>query len=96
MRDQLRNVAGAMHGGVAASLADAAVGIALASHFGGRRPCTTADLKVNYLRPIMDGKLVARSHLIRIGKTLCVGRVDLKDAQGKLAAVAIVTYMLLD
>lgn len=95
MRDELRNVAGVMHGGVAATLADAAVGIALASHFGGRRPCTTTDLKINYLRPIAHGKIVARSHLIRVGKSLCVGRVDISDAQRKLAAVAIVTYMLL-
>jgi uncharacterized protein (TIGR00369 family) len=95
MRDELRNIAGMMHGGVAATLADAAVGIALARHFGGRRPCTTTDLKINYLRPIAQGKIVARSHLVRIGKKLCVGRVDLTDAQRKLAAVAIVTYMLL-
>jgi len=95
MRDELRNIAGMMHGGVAATLADAAVGIALARHFAGRRPCTTTDLKINYLRPIAHGKIVARSHLVRIGKNLCVGRVDLSDAQRKLAAVAIVTYMLL-
>jgi len=95
MRDELKNIAGMMHGGVAATLADAAVGIALARHFGGRRPCTTTDLKINYLRPIAHGKIIARSHLVRIGKNLCVGRVDLKDAQRKLAAVAIVTYMLL-
>jgi uncharacterized protein (TIGR00369 family) len=95
MRDELRNIAGMMHGGVAATLADAAVGIALARHFGGRRPCTTTDLKINYLRPIAQGKIVARSHLVRIGKKLCVGRVDLTDAQRKPAAVAIVTYMLL-
>jgi len=95
MREELKNVAGVMHGGVAATVADAAVGIALASHFGGRRPCTTTDLKINYLRPIAHGKLVGRSHLLRIGKTLCVGRVDLFDADRKLAAVAIVTYMLL-
>ena len=95
MRDELKNVAGVMHGGVTATLADASVGIALASHFGGRRPCTTTDLKINYLRPIAHGKIVARSRLVRIGKTLCVGRVDMSDAQRKLAAVAIVTYMLL-
>ena len=95
MREELKNVAGMMHGGVMASVADAAVGIALASHFGGRRPCTTTDLKINYLRPIAHGKIVARSHLLRIGKNLCVGRVDMVDAHRKPAAVAIVTYMLL-
>jgi uncharacterized protein (TIGR00369 family) len=95
MREELKNIAGMLHGGVAATLADAAVGIALAHHFEGRRPCTTTDLKINYLRPISRGKVVARSHLVRIGKKLCVGRVDLLDAQRKLAAVAIVTYLLL-
>ncbi len=95
MRDDLKNSAGVMHGGVAATVADAAVGIALANHFGGLRPFTTTDLKINYLRPIAHGKIVARSHLVRIGKTLCVGRVDLSDGHDKLAAVAIVTYMLL-
>ena len=95
MRDELKNTAGVMHGGVAASMADAAVGIALASHFGGRRACTTTDLKINYLRPVAAGKMVARSRLIRIGRQLCVGRVDLFDAEENLVAVAIVTYMLL-
>jgi uncharacterized protein (TIGR00369 family) len=71
------------------------VGISLASHFEGRRPCTTTDLKINYLRPIAEGKLVARAHLLRVGKKLCVGRVDMHDSHRKLAAVAIVTYMLL-
>jgi len=95
LRDELLNIAGVMHGGVAATIADTAVGMAIASHFGGRRPCTTTDLKVNYLRPIPHGKITARSRLVRVGKTLCVGRVDMLDAHRKLAAVAIVTYMLL-
>jgi uncharacterized protein (TIGR00369 family) len=94
-RDELRNSAGVLHGGVAATLADAAVGIALASRFEGRRPCTTTDLKINYLTAVAQGKIVARSHLLKVGKKLCVGRVDLTDGHGKLVAVAIVTYMLL-
>lgn len=95
MRDDHRNIAGVMHGGVAATLADAAVGISLASHFEGRRPCTTTDLKINYLRPVSEGKMVARAHLLKIGRKLCVGRVDLFDGKCNLAAVAVVTYMLL-
>jgi len=95
LREELKNLAGVMHGGVFAAVADAAVGIALANHFGGRRPMTTTDLKVNYLRPIGEGKLTARSHLVRVGKKLCVGRVDMFDPKRELAAVAIVTYMLL-
>ena len=95
-REELRNSAGVLHGGVAAAMADAAVGISLASHFGGRRPCTTTELKINYLRPVSAGKMIARAHLLKVGRNLCVGRVDLFDAKRKLVAAAIVTYILLD
>jgi uncharacterized protein (TIGR00369 family) len=93
--DHMRNSAGVLHGGVTATMADAAVGIAIANHFGGSRNCTTVELKINYFRPIAHGKVVARSRLLRIGSTLVVGSVDLHDANGKLAGSALVTYMLL-
>jgi uncharacterized protein (TIGR00369 family) len=96
MTHQLRNSAGVMHGGIIATLADVAVGVALASHFGGRRPITTTEMKINFLRPVQEGKLVARSHLLRIGKRLCVARVDMFDAKRQQAAVALVTYILLE
>ena len=95
MSERLRNSAGVMHGGVMATLADVAMGVGLANHFDGRRPVTTTEMKINFLRPIQDGKLIARSHLLRIGKRLCVGRVDMFDTKRQLAGVAIVTYMLL-
>ena len=95
VRDELRNLAGVLHGGVAATLADAAVGIALTRHFKGARPATTVEMKINYLRPISAGKALARARLLRIGAHLCVGRVDVLDARRQLAATAIVTYMLL-
>jgi uncharacterized protein (TIGR00369 family) len=60
------------------------------------RQCTTVELKISYLRPVTGRKVTARSHLLRIGKTLCIGQVDVFDQEKKLAAVAIVTYMLLD
>ena len=40
--------------------------------------------------------MTARSHLLRIGKTLSIGRVDVLDDKKSLAAVALVTYMLLE
>lgn len=76
-------------------MADAAMGIGLASHFGGRRPVTTTDLKINYLRPITDGIATARSHILRVGEHLCVGRVEIRDSERRLAAAALVTYIRL-
>jgi uncharacterized protein (TIGR00369 family) len=93
--EQLLNKAGVLHGGVTASLVDAAVGIALHRHLGDGRPITTVELKINYFRPIRQGKVFARAHLLRVGSTLCVGRVDVTDAERNLTGTALVTYMIL-
>ena len=96
LRDDLRNSAGAAHGGVAAAMADAAVGVAIQRHFGGGRSITTVEFKINYFLPVTEGRIFARSHLLRIGSTLCVGNVDLADERGRAIGTAIVTYMFLD
>ncbi len=96
LREEFLNDTGVLHGGIIASIADEAVWHAMTHHFGKRRPSTTTELKVNYLRPIAGKKVTAKAHLLRAGKRLCVGRVDLVDDAGRLAAVAVVSYMLLD
>ena len=96
LRDDLRNAAGVLHGGVTATLADVAVGMALARHFGGRRTATTVEMKVNFLRPVTGGKVLARSRLLRVGSALCVGHVDLFDGEKRRIGAALVTYMLLE
>ena len=89
------NSQGVLHGGITATIADEAAWHAIENHFGKPTNCTTTELKVNYLRPIVGEKAVARAYLVRAGKTLCVSRVDITDDANQLAAIAIVTYMLL-
>ena len=96
VRPELLNSAGSLHGGVTASIADAAVGCALFRHFEGARRFTTVEMKVNYFRPVKEGRLLARSRLVRVGSTICVGRVDLADHQRRSVGMAVVTYMLTD
>ena len=95
LRNDLRNGAGVAHGGIAAAMADAAVGGAIQRHFGGGRRITTVELKINYFLPVTEGRIFARSHLLRIGSTLCVGSVDLTDEHGCAIGTAIVTYMFI-
>jgi uncharacterized protein (TIGR00369 family) len=96
LRDDLLNSVGVAHGGVAAALADAAVGIAILRRVKGKRRVTTVELKVNYLAPVSKGRVFARSRLLRVGATLAVGSVELTDARRRLIATAIVTYLFLD
>jgi uncharacterized protein (TIGR00369 family) len=96
IRKELLNSVGVLHGGVAASLADTAVGSALFRHFGGKRLSTTVEFKINYFRPVVKGRLLARARFLRMGSTLCISQVDLADEQRHEVGVAIVTYMFLD
>ena len=93
LRSGLLNSQGVLHGGVAASIADEAAWHAMLHQYGDR-PATTAELKVNYLRPVAGTKVIARAYVLRAGKTLFVSRVDLFDSEKNLGAVALVTYML--
>jgi acyl-CoA thioesterase len=96
LTDQLRNAGGVMHGGVTATLVDAAVGIAIVHHFRGERTATTVEMKLNYFLPITAGKVRARAKLLRIGTSLAVGSVEVQDSRGRLAAFGTATYKLLD
>ena len=94
MRPEFRNGHGVLHGGVIATLADVSVGVALKPWIAPRI-ATTIDLKVNYLKPVQSGNLWARCYLVRVGRTLITGRVDLYDDHKNTIAIAIVTYMIL-
>lgn len=89
------NLFGTLHGGVTATLVDAAAGVAIIAFLGGT-PATTVELKVNYLRPAAHGKVHARSRIVKIGKTLAFATVDVKDSHGRLIAAGAATYMVLE
>ena len=94
LRPDLMNAHGVLHGGVTATMADAAVGIAITTRVG-RPAATTVEMKLNYMRPVTGGKITARAYLLRMGSTLCIGRVDLFDDAKQLVGAALITYMLL-
>lgn len=95
LRPDYVNSHGVLHGGVIASIADEAAWHAMIHAYKGRHNATTSELKINYLRPIAGSKVTARAYAVRAGKTLFVSRIDLFDADKRLAAIGVVTYMLL-
>ncbi|MCC7236988.1 MAG: PaaI family thioesterase [Bryobacterales bacterium] len=95
LRPELMNIAGVVHGGVTATMADAAAGMGLIHLLGGRRTVTTTELKINYLLPVTGAWLEARARYVRRGRTLAVSQVELTDDQSRMVAIALVTYMIL-
>lgn len=76
--------------------ADTAMILAVCTHLGGFKPMTTVQLQTSFLRPIPGdagrAKLVAR--VLRMGRKLVFGEIEILDARGELAAHATTTYAL--
>lgn len=91
-----RQLQGIMHGGAIATLIDTAVAFAIVGASEPGAKFTTIEMKVNYLSPIIAGRVVADARLIRDGKRIIVAECDVFDAAGKMAAKGLLTYMRLN
>src|SRR2546421_10597638 len=89
------NPMGTLHGGVLCDIADAAMGMAYASTLGEGETFTTIELKINFLKPVWTGKLVATGRLVKGGRTVGLVECDVTDADGGLVARASSTCMTL-
>ena len=89
------NPMGTVHGGVLCDVADAAMGIAYASTLGEGETFTTLELKINFLKPVWSGKLVAVGRLLKGGRTVGLVECDVTDANEQLVARAASTCMTL-
>ena len=87
---------GMVHGGVCASLVDAAAFWAVYPHTAEDIGLTTVEIKLNYLAPVSGGHLIARGKSIRVGKTICLGEASVEDDKGDLVAHGTSTMMVLD
>jgi acyl-CoA thioesterase len=98
-RDALRNAAGApVHGGVLATLVDAAIGGALGTYgsaAAGGVDQATLDLNVSFVGAARGDALLAEGRIIRRGRTIAFGETRVTDGAGTLVAVGRATYMIL-
>jgi len=83
------------HGCMVGALADIASGIAIGRMLENAINAIdgTIELKVNFLRKVVEGDLTATARVLHFGKRVAVTEVDLTN-QGKLCAKAIATFML--
>ena len=87
--DSIRQQHGFVHGGVISYAADNAL-----TYAGGTAmqvPVVTSEFKINYVRPAVGERLIARAHAAHHGKSQAVCRCDVfvvKDGTEKLCAVA--------
>jgi uncharacterized protein (TIGR00369 family) len=87
------NTMGTLHGGVLCTIADTAMGVAFATMLEEGEALTTLELKINYLKPVWKGKLLALGKVVKKGKTTGLVECDILDEHGQLIARASSTYM---
>ena len=76
--------------------ADTAMILAICTQLGGFKPMTTVQLQTSFLRPIPgdDGAARVVARVLRMGRKLVFGEIEILDARGQLAAHATTTYAL--
>lgn len=90
------NPLGVVHGGMAATLLDSALGCCVNSHLEAGDVYTTLELKVNYLRPItlQTGPVRAVASTVHIGRTTALVDGRVLDAHDRVYAYASSTCLI--
>ncbi len=94
--DQLSRVGGMVCGQAMMAAADTAMVLALISHFGAFRPCTTVQMNSSFLKPLSNQDALIEARVLRAGKALAFGDIDIRGvADGRSVCRATTTYALL-
>ena len=90
------NPIGSVHGGLACTLFDSAMGCAVHTELPAGVGYTTVELKVNLLRPISagTGRLLCEGNTIHVGGRIATAEARLTDESGKLYGHATTTCMV--
>ncbi len=94
--ERLSRVGGMLCGQAMMAAADTAMVLGLIRHFGAFRPCTTVQLNTSFLKPLSNQDALVEARVLRAGKALAFGEIDIRGAQdGKSVSRSTTTYALL-
>ena len=86
---------GPVHGGILCDLADAACAHPIAASLDDDESFTTLELKINFLKPVWEGKLTAVGQVVKAGRTIALSECRVTDDEGALIAFATSTLLTL-
>lgn len=91
------NPIGSVHGGVAATLLDSAMGCSVHTLLPAGVGYTTLEIKVNYIRPLTaeSGEVRAVGSVLHLGAKTAIAEGKLLGADGRLYALATTTCLIL-
>jgi uncharacterized protein (TIGR00369 family) len=93
--EHLHNLSGTMHGGVMVDIADAAMGIAVASTLKPDEDMTTIELKMSFMRPHVKGKIVAEGTIPKRGRRIAFTEAVLTNASNEVIAKCTGSWLIM-
>jgi uncharacterized protein (TIGR00369 family) len=90
---QHRHGGGVVQGGVITQIADAAMGMSLGTLQEDGMWNTTIELKINFIRPVISGRIRAVGRVVEMKQTLFFSEADVLDEQDRLVARASSTCL---
>lgn len=90
------NPRGSVHGGMIATLADVAGGIAAIYASGEPRPMVTQSAVLHYLRPLEGRRMTAEGQVVKAGRRTCLSRVEIRDEEERLCCTGDLELFYLD
>lgn len=91
----LHNLSGTMHGGIMADIADAAMGVAVATTISPEEDFTTMEMKISFFRPHIKGILRAEGTVAKRGRRAAFTESVLTNSENKIVAKANGTWLFL-
>jgi uncharacterized protein (TIGR00369 family) len=88
-----RHEGGVVQGGIITQIADAAMGMSLLTRQPPDQSNTTIELKINFIRPVVEGRVRAVGRVVEIRRTLLFSEADVFDEQDRLVARASSTCL---
>jgi len=89
------NLVGTLHGGMIATLADTATGLAYRTVLEPGTSHVTSSLTVTFLAPGRTGTVIARGGVIKRGRRFGYAEADVVDGDGTLLARATATFTIM-
>lgn len=81
---------GQFHGGIISAAIDAVGQYVVMMMLG--KPLATINFRTDYLRPAVNTRLHATGRVWRLGKSICVSDVEIRDDAGKVVAIGRANY----
>jgi acyl-CoA thioesterase len=93
--EELTNPYGVVHGAAIYAMADTGMGAALATSVGEDERMATIEIKISYLRPVIEGTLTCETTVLNRGRSVAYLESDVGN-EGRLVAQATGSFSIFE